>query len=138
LVSAYGDAMLYNNAGAGISAISKVYGDYGRAYAFGAVAQGGNLAHLANAGTIGASAYSVEGGATSLGDLAYGTFAVNVNYGEVASTAVVAGEGYALALGQYSFGEVSTVINKGDTAASASIGYGEADAVGERLVGAWV
>jgi fibronectin-binding autotransporter adhesin len=138
LVAENGDSLLYNADGASIAAISSVHGEYGRAYAFGAVAQGGNQARVTNEGSILADAYTIAGDAISLGDLAYGTFAVNLNYGEVNSQASVAGAGFAMAIGQYSFGEVSTVLNAGDTFAHADVGDGAAYAIGARLQGAYV
>jgi len=133
----YGDAYLDNSSVASITASSDVQGEYGRAYAFGVVVQGGNLAHLSNSGTISAEAYSVAGYAISLGDIAYGTFAVNLNYGSVAAASVVAGSGYAQSIGQYSFGQVSTVVNEGAVSASAQVGYGAAVATGALLYGAY-
>jgi outer membrane autotransporter protein len=138
LVSSHGDALLYNGEGASISATSRVYGEYGRAYAFGAVAQGSNQARLVNAGAIVADAYSIDGAATALGDLAYGTFAVNLNYGQVAASAEVAGAGLAMAIGQYSFGQVATVVNEGESSASAQVGDGAAYAIAVRLRGGYV
>jgi hypothetical protein len=131
----YGDAYLSNGASAGIDAYSSVQGDTGRAYAFGAVVHGENIARIDNQGSISAQAAASSGIAVTLGDIAYGGFAVNLNYGSLAADSTVQGDGYAEAIGQYAFGEVSTIVNEGAVAANSTVGSGDAHAAGAKAYG---
>ena len=131
----YGDAYLSTGGYASISAYSGVHGDTGRAYAFGVVVHGERIARADNRGSISAQAYVSAGTATTLGDIAYGGFAVNLNYGQISADSIVHGDGNAEAIGQYAFGEVSTIVNEGAVTATGAVGSGDALAAGAKAYG---